>query len=318
MTRVVVAGSENDVRFTAINFTMPTSPTVVLVDPGFGAGCRIATDSSSAVAGSVLTGNVRLIEVSNPALPALKGNINTMLSGIGAIAIRGSRVAVGEYVNSFKARVTLISFSSPMSPIILGTAQTPLINVTTGTDSSAAISSIAFLSDNVLLVSGPSAGIVVKVDFSNPVSPIVTTFNPVVSGGASIDVDASANRLAVGDNNSTILKLFDATENSLLGTANTTLGGVISVALKNPMVLAGSPNNFNVVRVNFSGTPSVTPFDPGLGGGSSTAIEGTIGACGGILGTQVKLIDLAPTTPTVVGTANAMISSISSLAISTF
>src|ERR1700674_522393 len=253
MPRVVVAGSENDTSFAVIDFTSPGSPSVVAINPGFGAGCRVAIDGSSAVAGSVLTGDVRMVDVTNPAAPVLQDNINTMLAGVGALAVRGSRVAVGEFVNSFQARVKLIDFSTPTAPVILGSAPTPLVSVTVGMDGSAAISSVAFLNDNVVLVAGPSDAIVVQIDFTIPTSPVVTTFNPVLSGGLSIDVDADANRLAVGDNNATTLKLFDATTKALLGTANTTLGGVDSVALKNPRVLAGGPNDFNAVRVVFPG-----------------------------------------------------------------
>jgi Abnormal spindle-like microcephaly-assoc'd, ASPM-SPD-2-Hydin/von Willebrand factor type A domain len=317
MPRVILAGSENDTRFAVIDFTNPNAPTVVQVNPGFGAGCRVNIDSSSAAMGSVLTGDVRLVDVTNPAAPVLLGNINTMLAGIGAIAIRGTRVAVGEFVNTFQARVKLIDFSNAMSPTIRGTAQTPLTSVNTG-DTLAAIASIAFLNDNVVYVSGPASPQAYKVDFTNPSSPVVTMFNPVLPGGVALDVDASAGRLAAGDTNGSLVKLFDANTQGIINSGNTMLGGVGSVSLKNPLVLAAGPNDINSVRLDFSGAPTVSSFNPGLGGGSTTAIEGTIGACGAILDTRVALIDLSVTPPTVLGTANANIASISTLAISTF
>jgi hypothetical protein len=317
MPKVIVAGSENDTSFAVIDFTNPNAPTVVKVNPGFGAGCRVNIDGSSAAVGSVLTGDVRLVDVTNPAAPVLQGNINTMLAGIGAINIRGTRVAVGEFVNTFQARVKLIDFSNPNSPVILGTAPTPIVSVNTG-DTLAAISSIAFLNDNVVYVSSPASSSAFKVDFTNPNSPVVTMFSPGFAGGVALDVDAAAGRLAAGDVNGSFVKFFDANAQALINTANTTLGGVFSVSLKNPLVLAAGSNDINSIRVDFSGAPKVSSFNPNLGGGSTPAIEGTVGACGAILGSQVALIDLTPTPPTVLGTADAKIASISTLAISTF
>src|SRR5947208_88758 len=96
MPRVVVAGSTNNFTFAVIDFTIPTSPTVVQVNPGFGGGSTVDMDGSSAVAGNINGGQVRLVDVSNPAAPVLQGIFNTTLLGIGAIAIRGAQVAVGE------------------------------------------------------------------------------------------------------------------------------------------------------------------------------------------------------------------------------
>jgi hypothetical protein len=319
MPRVVVAGSENDTSFAVIDFTTPGSPAVVRVNPGFAAGCRVAINGTSAAVGSVLSGEVRLVDVTTPAAPIQQGSINTMLSGIGAIAVRGTRVAVGEFINSFQARAKLIDYSNSLSPSVIGTAPTPLTSVSGGgTQTLAAISSIAFLSDNVVFVSGPALFQIYQIDFTNPGAPVVTMFTPVLSGGISLDVDAAASRLAAGDNNSTVLKLFNATSKALIGQANTTLGGVLSVAVKSPLVLAGGPNDIQAVRVDFSGAPTVAAFNPGLGGGCTTAIEGTIGACGAILGTHVALINLVPSPPAILGSADAGIASISTLAISTF
>lgn len=323
MPRVVVAGTENYWKFAVIDFTIPAIPGAVLVDPGFGVGCRVAIDGPTAAVGSVLDGKVRLVDVSDPAAPVLQGTADTMLSGIGAIAVRGSRVAVGEYVNNFKARVKLIDFSSPMSPVVLGSALTPLVNVTVpnqeGLQPSAAIGSVAFLNDNVVFVSGPSDNIVLQVDFATK-PPTVTSFNTKLSGGVSIDVDAATGTLAAGDNNGTQIRLFNAVTKALISTINTTLGGVISVAIRDPLALTGSPNDLVAVRVDF-GSSKATSFNPGvLVGSSTTAIEGTMGACGADLGSAVALVDLAPTPPQVLGTADAgkTIAAISTLAMSNF
>lgn len=322
MARVVVAGSENDTRVAVIDFTNPATPSVAHIDPGFASGTRVAIDGTSAAAGAVLTGNVRLIDVSNPAVPVAQGTINTMLGGIGAIAMRGAHVAVGEYVNDFQARVKLLDFSNPLAPTLIGTAATPLTNVTVPhpedpADTSAAVGSLAFLDDFNVVVSGPSDTVAIKINFG-VTPPGQTTLNPMIPGGLTTDADGDAHRIAVGDNNGTMLKLFDANTNALLGTANTTLGGVGSVALNMPRAFAGSPNEFIVARVDFGGaSPVVTTFNGALAGGVTVAIEGTRGAGGAILGTSVKLYDLAVTPPTVLGTANSGLASISTLAMST-
>ncbi len=256
MPRVVVAGSENVTSFAIINFTTPSSPTVVTVNPGFGAGCHVTLSGSNAIAGNVLGGQVRLIDVTNPAAPVLKGTLSTILGGIGAVAMRGNLVAAGELANGFGARIVLIDYSSPTSPSLLGTATTSLT----------AINSLAFTSDHVVVASGSNDFQIAQVDFTSPSSPIVTNFNPALSGSVSLDGDAVASRLAAGDNNAFNVKLFDAVSKVLQGTANTLLSGVNSVALSNPLVLAGSQMSINAVRINFTGPPAVTAFNPGLGG----------------------------------------------------
>jgi von Willebrand factor type A domain/HYDIN/CFA65/VesB-like, Ig-like domain/Cep192 domain 4 len=310
MPRVVVAGSENEFHFAVIDFTNPLSPSVKLVTPtGFAGGCRVAIAGASAVVGDVLGGKVQMVNVTNPAAPALQGSVSTVLGGIGAIAISGSLVAVGESANNFQARVMLLDFSNPMAPTIVGTAPTPLISM-----GGAAISSIAFLSNNVVQASGSDFEIV-QVDFTNPASPVVTTFNPTLAGPPVIDVDGGANRLVAGDSTSGIMKLFNATSKTLITNVNTTMISVNSASLANPVALAASQNEFNARKVDFSG-PTVTSFNPGLGGGSVTAIEATIGACGAILGSDVALMDLSGA-PSVMGTANSTLASISTLAMST-
>jgi hypothetical protein len=322
MARVVVAGSENDTHVAVIDFTVPAAPSVAHIDPGFGSGTRVAIDGTSAAAGAVLTGNVRLIDVSNPAVPVAQGTFNTMLQGIGAIAVRGAHVAIGEYVNDFQARVKLLDFSNPMAPTLVGTAATVLTNITVPhpddpADTSAAIASLAFLDDFNVVVSGPSDPVAIKINFG-VTPPGQTTLNPMIPGGLTTDADAGAHRIAIGDNNGTQVKLFDASTNALLGTANTTLGGVGSLALNMPRAFAGSPNDSIVARVDFSGaSPVVTTFDGALAGGVTVAIEGTRGAGGAILGTNVKLYDLSVNPPVVLGTADSGLASISTLAMST-
>src|ERR1700739_637833 len=182
MPRVIVAGSEIDTRFAVIDFTNPALPSVVLPNPGFGGGCRGYIDETTVGVGSVLSGAVTVYDVMAPSAPVQGGTINTMLAGIGAIAVMGTLVAVGEWVNSFAARVKLIDFSNPMLPVILGTAVTPFTNITIPADPndpnsqpqpSAAIASIAFVSGMVVVAAGPSGAQIAQVDFTNPALPVV-------------------------------------------------------------------------------------------------------------------------------------------------
>jgi len=110
------------------------------------------------------------------------------------------------------------------------------------------------------------------------------------------------------------VSLLDATTFASVGTINTTLAGVTSVSEVGSVVLAGSSNDFRAVRIDFTAL-TATPFDPGLGGGCTTAIDGNVGACGAILGTTVKLLNLVPGIPEVMGTAATTLPSISTLSI---
>ncbi|GAB2912355.1 choice-of-anchor D domain-containing protein [Streptomyces mayteni] len=311
MPRVVVAGSENETSFAVIDFTTPASATTVLVDPQFNAGCRVAISGSHTAVGSVLTGQVRVVDVTDPATPVPQGTAMTLLNGIGAIAMRDSLVAAGEFSSTFQARVTLMDFSNPNAPVILGTAATPLISQ----GGRPAISSLAFTSDHVVVVSGSDPEIV-QIDFTNPNSPSVTSFTPGLAGPPVID--ASAAIIAAGDASSGIVKWFDAGSHTSLGRINTQLLSVDSIAVTGQQpILAASQNDTYVHRINTIGTASDSRFDPNLGGGPVVAVEATTGVCGAVLGSAVKLIDLTGT-PTVLGTADPGLASISTLGISSF
>ena len=308
MTRVIVAGSTNNFTLAVIDFTTPGSPGVVQVNPGYGGGSTVAINGSNAVAGNINGGQVRLVDVSNPAVPVLKGMINTTLLGISSIAIRGTQVAVGEQNGG---HIALLDFSTPMSPTLVA-------NKLTG---SGAFDSIAFIADSIVVASGPNDFTATQVDFTNPASPVVTTFNPALSGSPSLDADAAANHIAVGDTSGVNVKLIDGTSKAMLGTATTAINSVASVALAGSLVLAGGPNSFNVARINFAGGPVVTSFSPGYASGSVVAIDGTVGACGQIVSagvTHLNLFDLTPTPPALLGSANSGIDSIVALAMSSF
>src|SRR5438132_719426 len=145
---------------------------------------------------------------------------------LGATTTKGNLVAVGEFVNNFAARVKLIDFSNRMGPVLLGTATTPFVDTTIPADpndpnsqpqTAAAIASISFVAASVIVASGPSGFQVAQVDF-NPATPVVTLFNPALSGAPTLAADLDANNLAVGDNNGTQLKLLNATTHANTGT----------------------------------------------------------------------------------------------------
>lgn len=322
MKTVVVAGSENSFSFAVIDFTNAANPTITQVDPQFPGGSRVNIAGSNAVAGSVLSGKVRMVDVSNPAAPVALGTVDTQLGGIGAIAIRGNRVAVGEWQNLFQARVTLIDSSAPANPVVLATAATPFASTPSPDPMNpgpAAITSIAFANDNVVVAASASDFEIVFVDFSNLGNPAVSTFNPVIAGPPQIDDDANAGQLVGGDSTSGIVKLFNSNTKALVQNLNTMAASVNSIALSGSRALVGSQNQFPAVLIKFGNNPPFVSFDPGLNGGGQTAINGTLGACADV-GGKVKLFDVTPNppnAPTLLGTANWN-AAVSTLAISQF
>jgi len=325
MPKVAVAGSENAVQFAVVDFTH-SPPGLLLPNPGFNAGCRVDVDQNMAAVGSVLDGKVTVYDISVPSAPVKGATIDTLLQGIGAIAIKGSLVAVGEFVNNFQARVTLIDFSSPQAPQIKGTAATPFVGVNIPPDPddpnsmnqvSGAISSLAFSSPFIVVASSPNDFRIAQINFTNMAVPTVTMISPTLSGAPTIDADADANTLAAGDNNGTFVKLFNATTQALLGSQNTQLGGVGSVSVKGQKVFAGSPNDFRVAFIDFPGS-SVVRFDPMMGGGSTVALEVGDGVCGAILGTIIKLFNLSVSPPTLIASMDTTLPSISTIKVTTF
>jgi hypothetical protein len=318
MPRVIVAGSDNSNSFAVLDFTNPVNPTESLVNPGFGAGCRVMLKVDRCFAGSALTGLVREIDVTDPANPALRGTINTQLAGIGALAVQGNLVAVGEWVNSYKARVALLDFTIPDSPMQIAVAPTPLTSVPSTTDPNPpAISSIAFTGPNRVIAAGPGNPEIVKVDFTNPAAPVVTTF---LSGFNAVTMDADTTYICVGDPTGFQVELLDANSGAVVvAPFGTTLGGISSLALAFPIAVLGSVNAPQAARVTFAGASgSVTLFTPSPGGGFTTGIDGTFGACGEVSGSVVTLVDLSLATPSVLGNKNSGLPSIATIGLQTF
>jgi hypothetical protein len=114
-------------------------------------------------------GQVRLVDVTNPAAPVLRGIVNTTLSGIRALAVQGSLVAVGEWVNSFQARVALLDFSNPAAPTVLKVVPTPLASLPSPAPfnpNPPAVTSVAFTAANHVVAAGSSDPEIVKIDLS--------------------------------------------------------------------------------------------------------------------------------------------------------
>jgi hypothetical protein len=325
MFKVVVAGSANDLNAAVINFSNPASPSVVYINPNVGSGCQVNADGPMLAVGGYVSdfGTVQLFDLTNPAAPVTLGSINTNLAGIGAIAVQGSLVAVGENVNSFKARVMLIDISNPNAPVIKGTAPTPLVNITMDpTSTLGAIASVAFLNDNVVFVAGPAAPQVFRIDFTNPANPAVTEFSPILSTAATLDLDASANTLAVGDTGSGTIKLFNASTLAAINNFNSAISGITSLAVRGQVVVAAGPNDTSVTIVDFANNPITHPTigPTGLNGGYTVAFDGSVCACGDLDGTKAALLNLSnPAMPSMLGTAaNTTLASLGSLCITNF
>ena len=318
MPRVIVAGSDNSISFAVIDFTDPVNPAESLVNPGFGAGCRVVLHVDRCFAGSALTGLVREIDVTDPANPAQRGTINTQLAGIGALAVQGNLVAVGEWVNSYKARVALLDFTNPDSPIQIAVAATPLTSVPSATDPNPpAISSIAFTGPSRVVTAGPGNPEIVKIDFTNLSAPAVTTF---LSGFNAVTMDADTTYICVGDPTGFQTELLDANSGAVIVSPfATTIGGISSLGLAFPIALLGSTNAPQAARVTFTGSSgTVTLFTPSPGGGFTTGIDKTLGACGEINGSAVTLVDLSPAAPSVLGNKNSGLPSIATIGLQTF
>jgi hypothetical protein len=307
MGALVAAGSENGTSFAIINFTNLAAPTKVLVDPGFGSGCRVAIDGTRVAVGAVLSGHMRIVDASNPAAPVQQTVLPTILGGVGAIAIQGNFVALGEMTNTFQARIALIDVSNPAAPSLVATASTPLATGATPP----AIGSLAFTGPMVVVASGSSDFECVQVNFvTSP--PTVTPFNPVLAGPPSLDADAS--HIVVGDSTSGIVKVLDPISHAAIGgSVNTTLSAITSVATSGATALAAGQFDTRISRLAIAAATSSSLFDPGFGGPSTVGIDGSRGVAGEILGSRVKLIDVTASPPSILSTIDTTLASISTI-----
>jgi hypothetical protein len=303
---VAVASSENEFTFAVIDFTNPNSPVVTQVTPSYNDNTHLGADGSTVVAGAYNGSRFVVVDITDPANPVEKASVNLNFGGISAVAVKGNRAALGER-NGF--RIAFVDLTNLSAPVVLGTATSALNN----------FNSLAFISPSVVVGAGPNNFECVRVDFTNPNSPVVSTFTPAaISLAPTLDADSGASRILVGDTGGPGLQLLDASQTQLQS-VNTPVGQVQSASLAFPLAIVASQNSFTAARVNFSSNPGVvTGFNPNLGGGSVTAINGTKAALGAILGTNVALVNLAANPPAVVGTANSTLASIATLNLVTY
>jgi hypothetical protein len=301
---VVVAGGPNNNTFAVANFTNPGSPTVVQANPGFGGGCAVAANGNLVAVGNLNGGQVVLFDLTNPAAPMKLGTLSTVLSGIGAIAFDGTRVLVGE-MNGIRA--VLIDVSNPNSPTILSTLNTGI----------GSIASIA-LSGTKAVASGPNDFTMDIIDYTNPGSPTRQSFNPVLGGSLTVDLDGSL--AAVGDQNGVTVAVVDISGPTVLGTANSGLGGIFSISIKGSFVVAGSTNEFVVSLIDFTdpSSPVVVSLNPSLGGGCTVVRSNTRLAIGAVNGFIAKLFSVSGNTTATLGSANVGVDSIATIAVTDF
>ena len=323
MSRVVVVGSDNDPSFAVIDFSAPNSPVVMRVPPDpqfpFGA-CRVSIKGSQVAAGDSQGGAIRLIDVGDPLHPTSLGAIQTNLAGIGAIALCGPLVAAGELFSANLARVMLLDFSSPANPVLRAIALTPFASggsPASGSPQVAAISSVVFLSDSLVLVAGPNQLQISRIDFGDPSNPTVTNLSQTHLGGPPA-IDATPAQIAAGDGSGPHVNLFDSVSFTLLRSFNSRLLPVTSVAISESFVLAGSSDDAILSCIPLDGSP-VQTVQANLGLGLVTALDGNVGACGGANSTFIQLVDLAVSPPALLGVrANVQFEAVTTLGISTF
>jgi hypothetical protein len=308
---VVVAGSNNSFKFAVIDFTNPNSPTVATPTPPFQGGCVVDCFSTFAAVANFNGGEVAIYDISNPATPALKGSIPTVLGGIGAISMDGTRVLIGELNGT---RVSLIDVSNPAVPTILST-------FASGISSISAIS----LKGSKAVVAGPTDLFFAVLDYTNPASPVQTLFTPggggvFFSGAPTADLDGT--NAALADNGGGNVYLFDVSGNTPLhlGTKQTTQIGVMSISISGNTVAAASTNDATISLVSFQNPNSPTENDAPdqLNGGATIKLSGAFLAAGDVLGQDVALFSVSGTVATLLGKANSTLPSIASLGFTTF
>ena len=310
MSTVVVAGSDDDPFFAIVDFTDPNNPVVTRIapDPNFPFGaCKVAISGPTIVAGDSQGSDLRFLDVSDTANPATVAFLRTNLAGIAAINIKGHRVVVGESFGAGTVRVQLIDIANPTNPRIIGTAIVPFAsgnvpggNPPIGPPSAAAISAVAFMTDTVVAVAGPNQLQISLINFSNPVHPEVINFSATQLAGAPA-IDAKNGKLAAGDGNGSHVNLF-AGGPTLLASFNSQLFPVSQVAMSDSFILATSTEDALLACIPLAGGNQQS-INPGLGLGLIPNIEDTLGVCGGLESTLVKLIDLSVDPPVVLGSA---------------
>lgn len=290
MARIVVAGSENGTgnnptTVAVVDASNPAAPTVVMLQPNIGqTGAHVAVGGARLAVGAALSGTVAMFDLTTPASPQPRGSVTTMLSGgVGAVAVRGTLVVAGEWTSLSGARVALLD-ASTNPPTVKGTATTHFTGNTVMAGSLAAIGSVAFLSDTLVMAASPAGSQICLIDFTTPGSPQLTYKNTIFVGIGSADADAGAQRIVAADGSGGQVQIYDASATKIGTPLNTTLAGINSIGLSAPLAAVGSANGPQATLVDFS-VPSSTSFQAQLSGsGATAAIDGTFIALGSLLG----------------------------------
>ena len=295
MGTLVLAASPNDASVTLIDFSNLAAPTKVTANPGFGSGCTVDFGGSYGVAGAVVASDVRGIDASNPAAPALGTTVPTTLSGIGTVAIHGTTAAVAEMNGP---RVKLVDLA--------GGAVVASATTTLGGN----YVSVAFVSATEVVAAGTNDARVAVINFGvSP--PTVSYFDPGLVASPVLAVDGGL--IVVGDTGAGTVKLYTP-GGALQGTVNTAAPGIYSIALTGNKAVVGTTNGADAYVADFTAGTSVA-FDAGVGGGATVNCSGTLAVCGGVNSSTVALFDLTSSPPSQLSTIDSQVPSVGSIAI---
>jgi hypothetical protein len=155
--------------------------------------------------------------------------------------------------------------------------------------------SLAFLDEHIVVGAGPNSNQFLRVDFSNPQSPQGLPGNPLLPIGLVLDADPNSHTVVVASTRAPQVILFDKNLN-VIGSADSGLPLVASVALKGEIALLNSAATPQFALIDFSTSPPTvmtsTTFNNGLGV-ATVAFDGEFGAFGSQLGTPgVTFFDL--------------------------
>lgn len=296
----------NTGNFAVINFSNPSSPTVVEATPSFMGLTAVDCTGVQAAVGNQDGDQVDIFDLSNPAQPALLGTVHTGLNGIGAIKFDRTRVLVGELTGFAPSRAVLIDASNPRSPQILSTLLTRVAGIT----------SIG-LSGSKAVVAGTNNMTMDIIDYTNPAQPTRTAFDPALYSGLNVDLDG--NMAAVGSANGPNgdVALVDITVPKVVATVKSTLVGVGSISIKGLQVVVGSQFNFNMVLLDFSvSPPQVSSLTTTLGGGWTVNRAAKHLTAGNLTGFNVLLYDLSGSSPNLLANVPTPISAPGTICVS--
>ena len=141
---------------------------------------------------------------------------------------------------------------------------------------------------------------VVRIDFSTPGNPVVTSLPQTgLQGAPTVDAD-SLLLVAVGDGDGSSVRVFNANTWAVVASVTTGLNAVTSVAISGQLALAASWEDSLVATVPIDGSPSQS-LAVDLGPGLTAELNGTMGVCGELFATRIVLIDLSGSAPILLG-----------------